>query len=102
MLHISTSTIMHACNMAGKHAFASWQEQFAQQWPMSNLHQRLASNALQKQCTMAKVVLASHYASMAATLANLNNADVAMQIGKQRQSRNFRLLARWQGMKNAS
>ena len=30
---------------------------------------------------MAKVVLASHYASMAATLANLNNADVAMQIG---------------------
>ena len=41
---------------------------------------------------MAKVVLASHYASMAATLANLNNADVAMQIGKQRPSRNFRLL----------
>jgi len=53
---------------------------------MSNLHQRLASNAWQEQCTMAKVVLASHYASMAATLANLNNADVAMQIGKQRQS----------------
>jgi len=69
---------------------------------MSNLHQRLASNAWQEQCTMAKVVLASHYASMAATLANLNNADVAMRIGKQRQSRNCRLLARWQGMKNAS
>ena len=82
MLHMSTSTIMHACNMAGKHACASWQEQFAQQWPMSNLHQRLASNAWQEQCTMAKVVLASHHASMAATLANLNNADVAMRIGK--------------------
>ena len=100
------STIMHACNMAGKHACASWQEQFAQQWPMSNLHQRLASNAWQEQCTMAKVVLASHYASMVATQQHIGqpqqrrrrNADRQAQ----RQSRNFRLLARWQGMKNAS
>ena len=32
----------------------------------------------------------------------VDGTDAAMQIGKQRQSRQFRLLARWQGMKNAS